>query len=288
LQEDDSAHPSLTRTVTLSGHQSTSVRCRLASSSRPGARRIGFSLSPTQVDATDTQVPDQSAIVTTVIELNLSDPFRFEHHIDYRPLHGKRPALLALGSDVEELYRAEVMTTLTATGPAGVVIHSIAYEPSVRSAFARYRSSNADFSPLTSRRIIFARSRTLCMEMAMIGHKVSTEYFPDSRRQQPRWLTNTPSQLGRVVTNFAYHLFTISACPMGWNLSSRHVSSLNGIGGFVCSLWPSVLSPSIYTFQHRGERTTEHPASGPPKPFNPPVRGLRRCRSALPPTCSAP
>jgi hypothetical protein len=265
LQEDDSAHPSLTRTVTLSGHQSTSVRCRLASSSRPGARRIGFSLSPTQVDATDTQAPDQSAIVTTVIELHLSDPFRFEHHIDYRPLHGKRPALLALGSDVEELYRAEVTTTLTATGPADVVIHSIAYEPSVCSTFARYRSSHADFSLLTSRRIIFARLRTLCMEMAMIGHRVSTEYSPDSRRQQPRWLTDTPSQLGQVVTNFAYHLFTISAYPMRWNLSRRHVSSLNGIGGFICSLWPPFLSPflspSIYTSQHRGERTTEHPAS---------------------------
>jgi hypothetical protein len=94
----------------------------------PGVKSPTLLLSVTDVDETT-----QAASLSKSIQVDISEPFHVNNSVTYSPLQHGRTPLLSLGNALEELYKADVVTTVALGAAAGedIVIRKVRYVLSV-------------------------------------------------------------------------------------------------------------------------------------------------------------
>lgn len=111
--------------VSLAAGQSKTIQCRLQAV-MPGVKTPTLLLSVTDVDET-------TASLSKSIQVDISEPFHINNSVTYSPLQHGRTPLLSLGNALEELYKADVVTTVALGAAAGedIVIRKVRYVLSV-------------------------------------------------------------------------------------------------------------------------------------------------------------
>ncbi len=120
------------RPLSISPGQSKSIQCRFQAL-QPGIKTLRLLLS--------VKHDDDTPPLSRSIQVDISEPFRAESAVTYTPLQHGRLLLLALGSELEELYKAEVVTTVELGRGADIVIRKARYVPSVSDVIRAWRSS---------------------------------------------------------------------------------------------------------------------------------------------------